>query len=166
MFFSNAVNFVKYLFEKRCEFKSLGYKDILMTRAILKIHDEKVRKNLKLVPLKNLLLLHGLDRKNALKKVEERIRSLELHKHELLKSKQLTKNTLLWFIPSVSGIKVIPSKKDKFVAFEGNGRIFAMQKVFAHEGDMLVEVEIYELEKPDTILKMLHKIRRLNHLEK
>lgn len=165
MFFSKITNFIHYLLNKRSEIKDLRYKDMLMSKVILKIHKQKADKTIEMVPFQSILLLHRLDRENSLITVLKRIKALEYHKNELLNSKQLTKEKLQEIIPSVSAIKVVSSNNNQFIAFEGNGRIFAMQHVFNNIPDIFVEVEVYNLAKPEKIIKSLNRIRRINNLQ-
>ena len=163
MILSKIIQFFQYLLGKRSEVKDLRYKDVLMANAILKIHKQRTHKTIEMVPLNSILLLHRLDRENTLNTVNQRIGALESHKNELIKSKQLNGEKLQEIIPSVSTIKVVLSEPQYFIAFEGNGRIYALQQVFQNETDIFVEVEQYHLAKPQKILKTLIRIRELNN---
>lgn len=51
-----------------------------------------------------------------------------------------------------------------YLAFEGNGRIAAMQKVFTPSDGIEVEVEQYHFRNTRKIVRRLNRVRRLNGL--
>ncbi len=162
--FSKISQFAAYLIGKRHELLDLRYRDILMGKTILRIHQDYVRKQLVKIPLRSVCLLHGLNRANSLRVLDERMRQLKLHQDEILSCQEVSKEVLDKIMPSVSGVKVVSNAKGGYIAFEGNGRVCALQKVLAGHDGVLVEVEQYVLAKPGKILKNLNRIRKLNNL--
>ena len=154
----------RYLAGKTSELEDLDIKDIVMAKAILDIHRKKTRKDVVSVPLFALYPIHTLDRENAIEATRRRIEILEAHRTELVDHGALTCKILARYLPSVSWIKVVQGTPDAYLAFEGNGRIAAMQAVFDPEHDLLVEVERYGFRNPKKIIRRLDRVRRLNGL--
>jgi len=67
-------------------------------------------------------------------------------------------------MPSVSWIKVVQDRPGGYLAFEGNGRIAAMQVVFTPSDGIEVEVEQYYFRNTRKIVRRLNRVRRLNGL--
>ncbi len=67
--------------------------------------------------------------------------------------KDLTKEVLAEYLPSVSGIKVVKNSDNYYISYEGNGRLVAMQKVFSPSDSINVEVEEYYFKNPVKILR-------------
>lgn len=57
---------VRCLLGKRSELEALDLSDVMMAKAILDIHRNKIRKDVVRVPLFSLHLIHMLDRDNAI----------------------------------------------------------------------------------------------------
>ena len=155
---------LSYLVGKRSELEDLDLRDVVMAKAILDIHRKRTHKEVVSVPLFSLHQIHTLDRENALRATRRRVEALEAHKSELLELGTLTCETLAQYLPSVSWIKVVQEAADCYLAFEGNGRIAAMQTVFEPGDGIAVEVEQYLFRKPRKILRRLTRVRRLNGL--
>ncbi len=118
------------------------------------------------VPLFSLGMIHVLDRENAIRATARRVEILDAAKGELLAAGTLNCETLARVLPSISWIKVVEEAPDSYLAFEGNGRIAAMQEVFSPEDGLLVEVEQYMFRDRDSrkILRRLDRVRRMNGL--
>lgn len=154
-----------YLVGKKSELEDLDVKDIVMAKAILDIHRKRTGKELIAVPLYSLHPIHRLDRDNALRATEARAATLRANRDELVRAGTLSCDLLAEYLPSVSWIKVVEENPDSYLAFEGNGRLAAMQRVFAPEDGMRVEVERYRFRSPGRIVRRLKRVRRLNGLE-
>lgn len=152
-----------YLLGKRSEVAEMDYKDAYMGKVILDIHRKRREKRVTQVPLARLEPIHRIDRENALRATRERIEALRPQRDTLLTTKLLDGAALQTHIPSVSRIKVVQDG-DLWLAFEGNGRLYAMREVFAPEDDMQVEVEEYIFDDPRSIQRRLRRVRRLNRL--
>jgi len=70
------------------------------------------------------------------------------------------------YLPSISWIKVISNGKRGFYTFEWNGRLAALQEVFAKKDKIKIEVELYEVTKHKKILKYLEKLQKMNWIIK
>ena len=66
-------------------------------------------------------------------------------------------------MPSVSSIKVVRDG-ERWLAFEGNGRLYALRDVFVPEDGMQVEVEEYLFDDARSIRRRLNRVRALNRL--
>lgn len=110
---------------------------------------------------------HIIDRENATKTVNNRIKILNKNKKTLLETKDITNKELKKYLPSVSWIKVI-KYNDKYVAFEGNGRLVAMKKVFSKKDNVKLQVQefVFDNKKQNKMNKLISKTRKLNNLEK
>ncbi len=155
---------VSYLLGKRSELEDLDLSDIVMAKAILDIHRKRTRKDVVRVPLSSLHQIHTLDRENAIEATRRRIEVLREHREELLREGTLTFDILGRVLPSVSWIKVVEADPGTYLAFEGNGRIEALQAVFDPDDGIAVEVEAYRFRNPKKILRRLNRVRRLNGL--
>lgn len=152
-----------YLHSKRSEVAQMDYKDAYMAKVVLDIHRKRREKRLARVPLAQLEPIHRIDRESALRATQERATALRAHRDALLTTKVLDSDALQAIIPSVSHIKVVRDGA-RWLAFEGNGRLYAMREVFAPENDMRVEVEEYLFDDPRSIQRRLQRVRRLNRL--
>lgn len=161
---SEVRKLVHYLLGKRSELEALDLSDVVMAKAILDIHRKKIRKDVVRVPLFSLHQIHTLDRDNAIAATRRRIEVLQAHRQELLLARALTFDVLGRVLPSVSWIKVVEAEPDVYLAFEGNGRIEALQAVFGPDDGIVVEVEAYRFRSPRKIVRRLDRVRRLNGL--
>ena len=108
--------------------------------------------------------IHRLDRENSLKTTQERTHTLSDHREELLAARTITCELLGRYMPSVSRMKVVQDQPGKYLAFEGNGRLAAMQAVFSATDNMSVEVEEYLFRGTKKIVRRLNRVRRMNEL--
>ncbi len=153
-----------YLLGKRGELAHMDHKDAYMAKVVMDIHRKRTGKTLMRVPLAQLEPIHRIDRESALRSTRERADALRTHRDTLLTTKLLDSEALQTIIPSVSQIKVVRDG-DRWLAFEGNGRLYAMREVFAPEDGMQVEVEEYLFGDSRSILRRLKRVRKLNRLE-
>ena len=156
--------FFSYLLGKRSEVTDLDFKDVVLGKVVLDIHRKRSHKELVTVPLFALRPIHRLDRENALAATRRRIEMLREHRAELAEIRVMSCEVLARHLPSVSWIKVVERDPDCFLAFEGNGRLAALQVVFEPSDGIEVEVEQYHFRNPRKILRRLDRVRRLNHL--
>ena len=161
---SEARKLVHYLLGKRSELEDLDISDIVMAKAILDIHRRRTRKDVIRAPLYSLQQIHTLDRENAIEATRRRIEVLREHRDELIGAGTLTLDVLARVLPSVSWIKVVEAEPGTYLAFEGNGRIEALQAVFGPDDGIAVEVEAYRFRNPRKIVCRLRRVRRLNGL--
>ena len=153
----------QYLLGKRSEVAQMDYKDAYMAKVVLDIHRKRRDKRIVQVPLAQLEPIHRIDRENALRATHERAEALRPHRDALLATKLLDADALQTIIPSVSQIKVVRNG-ERWLAFEGNGRLYAMREVFAAEDGIQVEVEEYLFDDARSIQRRLLRVRRLNRL--
>ncbi len=162
--FKKIIQFIKYLAGKTSELGDLETKDALLAKTVLSIHRKRAHSEILLVPLFSLKQIHAIDRENAIKATEERVKQLQKVKISLLEKKDLTQEVLADYLPSVSGIKVVKDTENSYISYEGNGRLVAMQKVFSPGDGINVEVEEYHFKNPEKILKLMARVRKLNGL--
>ena len=168
-------NLVRYLFDKRGELDDLELKDLVMAKTIVDVHRHRTAKHLVAVPLFALHPIHVIDRDGAIAATERRAEVLGEVADELRAAGTLTEALLARHLPSVSHIKVVPvtdarptegdPSPAEYLAFEGNGRIAALQRVFTPADGLTVEVERYDVDDPVKILRRLNRVRRWNGLE-
>ena len=149
---------------KRGELAALDHKDAYMAKVIMDIHRKRSGKRLIRVALAQLEPIHRIDRESALRTTQQRAESLRTHRDALLTTKLLDSEALQSIIPSVSQIKVVQDG-NRWLAFEGNGRLYAMHEVFNAEDGMQVEVEEYLFDNPRSLQRRLRRVRKLNRLE-
>ena len=153
-----------YLLSKRSEVAALDYKDAYMAKVIMDIHRLRGDKAQAMVPLQALQPIHRIDRDSALQATRARAQALAARRDELLAHGRLDLAALNQIIPSVSQIKVVRDG-ERWLAFEGNGRLYAMREAFGEDCALLVEVEEYRFPRPHKIQRRLRRVRRLNTLE-
>ena len=149
---------------KRGELAALDHKDAYMAKVIMDIHRKRSGKRLIRVALAQLEPIHRIDRESALRTTQQRAESLRAHRDALLTTKLLDSEALQSIIPSVSQIKVVQDG-NRWLAFEGNGRLYAMHEVFNAEDGMQVEVEEYLFDNPRSLQRRLRRVRKVNRLE-
>jgi hypothetical protein len=160
----NIQKLISYLVGKKDEIQDLDLRDALMAKVILDIHRTRFRKEFIFVPLGDLKPIHTLDRPSAIQATEERVQTLEPNRERFLTAGRLTRTDLAEIMPSVSWIKVVREDDRSFVAFEGNGRLAALHRVFGPDAALEIEVELYHFRKPRKIVRRLNRLRRLNGL--
>ncbi len=156
--------FFSYLLGKKSEASDLDVKDIMLTKAVLDIHRKRTDKRRVFVPLFSIQKVHRLDRENSMLATRQRVSTLEAHKKELLEAREMTCELLARYLPSISWMKVVEHRPGGYIAFEGNGRLAAMQKVFSPQDGMQVEVEQYHFRNTAKIIRRLNRVRKLNDL--
>ena len=157
-------NFFDYLFSKRSELSDLELKDAVLAKTVLDIHRKRSHKELVRVSLYSLKTLHELDRENTQEVIAKRAENLTKYRDVILAAGGLTEDTLQAYLPSVSAIKVVQENEGSYIAYEGNGRLAAMQRVFSEADGITVEVEQYHFKNPAKIIRRLNRVRRLNGL--
>lgn len=155
---------VKYLLSKVVELKDMEPKDAMLGKVVLDIHKKKKKSEFVIVPLYSLKQLHAIDRDNAKQATEKRAQVLRENKKKLLKKKNMTRDVLNEYLKSVSWIKVVKEEGDRYIAFEGNGRLVAMMGVFTPEDEIMVEVEEYVVSNYPKILRRMNRVREMNGL--
>jgi len=158
------LEFIKYLVGKSSELGDLDTKDALLAKTVLDIHRKRTHSEFVMVPLFALKQIHAIDRENAVQATEKRVQKLEEAKNILLQNKEITREIITEYLPSVSGIKVVKECDGSYISYEGNGRLVAMQKVFSPADGINVEVEEYHFKNPTKILRRMSRVRRLNGL--
>ncbi len=153
--------FIKYLKNKVTEIQHLSFKDILLAKAVAAIFSNTIKTEMKYVSLSSIVPIHCIDRRSAIDKINHRVNILSQHKDEILALKTLNKDNLLKYLPSVSGIKVIKDTEQKYISFEGNGRIEAFKQVFNND-DIELQVEEYVLNNHDKIIQRVNRDRKRN----
>jgi len=154
-----------YLFGKRSEVQDLDIKDVMLAKVILDIHRKRTGKRFIFAPLFTVKRIHVLDRENALVATRKRSKALQEEKNVLVRKGKIDRTVLADVLPSVSWIKVVRKGDDCFIAFEGNGRLAAMQQVFSPEDGVMLEVEEYLFRKPEKIIRRMNRVRRMNGLD-
>ncbi len=158
------MRFFSYLLGKKSELSDLDLKDIMLTKVVLDIHRKRSHKTRLSVPLFSIAKVHGLDRENSRLATRRRVKTLQEHKQELLEAGEMTCELLAEYLPSISWMKVVEHQPGRYIAFEGNGRLAAMQEVFSPEDGMRVEVEQYHFRNTAKIVRRLDRVRRMNDL--
>ncbi len=158
------MRFFSYLLGKKSELSDLDVKDIMLTKAVLDIHRKRSHKSRVSVPLFSIRKVHRLDRENSELATRQRVKMLREHKQELLEAGEMTCELLAKHLPSISWMKVVEHQPGGYIAFEGNGRLAAMQEVFSPQDGMRVEVEQYHFRNTPKIVRRLNRVRKLNGL--
>lgn len=161
---SRIKEFASYLLGKKSELVDLEFKDALLAKLVVDIHRARISTSYIQVPLFSLKQIHAIDRGNAIEATQKRIKVLEAKKRNILNQKIVTKEMLGDYLPSVSGIKVVKESDGSYVAFEGNGRLVALQEVFQQADGIELVVEEYHFKKRNKMLRRIRRVRRYNKL--
>ena len=154
--------FWNYLFSKRKEVKELDKKDIFLAKFMIDAGRNKRGSEFFLIPLNDIDKIHIIDRENAVSKLNERITVLEDNKAEIREKKNIDREFLGKYLPSISWIKVIKRKDNTYIAFEGNGRLEAFKKVFDKNDNLNIEVEVYTFRSYKKMLRRAERVRKYN----
>ncbi len=156
--------FFSYLWSKKTELSDMDEKDALLAKVVMDIHRKRSHSSFEVVPLYSISPIHPINRDSAIKATEERAATLKEHKDILLKQENLTQDVLHVYIPSVSAIKVVEVEQNQYVAYEGNGRLAALQAVFTEDENISLEVELYHFRNPSKIVDRINRVRTLHKL--
>ena len=160
--FKMLKKFWNYLFSKRKEVKELDKKDIFLAKFMIDAGRNKRGSEFFLIPLNDIDKIHIIDRENAVSKLNERITVLEDNKAEIREKKNIDREFLGKYLPSISWIKVIKRKDNTYIAFEGNGRLEAFKKIFEKEDNLNIEVEVYTFRSYKKMLRRAERVRKYN----
>ncbi len=160
--FKMLKKFWNYLFSKRKEVKELDKKDIFLAKFMIDAGRNKRGSEFFLIPLNDIDKIHIIDRENAVSKLNERITVLEDNKAEIREKKNIDREFLGKYLPSISWIKVIKRKDNTYIAFEGNGRLEAFKKVFDKNDNLNIEVEVYTFRSYKKMLRRAERVRKYN----
>jgi len=161
---SKLKTFIAYLWGKKSELKSMDERDALLAKVVMDIHRKRTHSNFVFVPLFSLHQIHPINRETSLAKTQSRIDILKAKKNALLKIQKLSKEELAKYIPSVSAIKAVQDNETSYIAYEGNGRLVALQAVFSPEDHISIEIEEYFFKNPAKIIRRMNRVRRLHGL--
>ncbi len=156
--------FGHYLWGKRSELKDMSEADILLAKVVLDIHRKRAASECITVPLFALRQIHPINRENSLLATEKRMAVLREHREKLLQLGTLSRASLHSYLPSVSAIKVVRDDSGGYIAFEGNGRLVALQQVFCPADKLKIEVEEYLFTDSAKIIRRMNRIRALHNL--
>lgn len=163
-FVEQCRKFIKYLWGKKDELSDMDERDALLAKVVLDIHRRRTHSDFAMVPLFALLPIHPINRENAMAATRARMTTLTERRDELVEIKHLTRDILTRFIPSVSGFKTVQVAENSHVAFEGNGRLYALQTVFKPEDGIMIEVERYHFSDSRAIFRRIERVRRSHGL--
>ncbi|MBT3230221.1 hypothetical protein HN358_00345 [Candidatus Uhrbacteria bacterium] len=166
----NIANEIKqiwnWLFSKRSEFLQLGYKDAFMAQIVMEILQNNIKHDFEYCKLYKLDPIHPVDnRENAMQATKDRAEKLKPHKSLLLKKRKLSKEDLAKYLPSATYMRAVPMQDNRYVTFEGNGRIAALKQVFSTEDKIEIELEIFQPKHKRRIQKKINKLRAMHGLE-
>jgi len=156
---AEVARFWNYLLGKRSEVQALSARDVLLAKVILDIHRKRTRTEFVFVPLFAVRQIHPIDREDALQATAQRAAAVEAHRSEILVHKRVSREVLAAYLPSVSWIKVVQQDPRTYIAYEGNGRLAALQKVFGPGDGIVLEVEQYFFRNPAKILRRMNRVR-------
>lgn len=154
--------FWNWLFQKAPEVKHLNTNDILLAKVVTRIKAEKISVETKSIPLHSIDLIHPINRESALKKTEDRIKAIKLTGDNIILDGCITKELQAHYLPSVTYIKVIELSPGRYVAWEGNGRLFALKKVFENSSKLSVEVDQYKIRENSSVFKEVLNLMKTN----
>jgi transcriptional regulator with PAS, ATPase and Fis domain len=155
---------ITYFAGKVPELQEMEPKDILLGKVVLDIHRKRTKKEFANIPLFFLKQIHVIDHETAVEATGKRVEQLKPLREELMARRILTREVLAKHLPSISYIKVVKENDGSYIAYEGNGRLAALQQVFSPEDRISVEVEVYHFRNQKKILRRMNRVRRMNGL--
>lgn len=158
-------SFFSYLWGKKTELSEMDERDGLLAKVVMDIHRKRSQSSFVFVPLSHLYPIHPINRENAIEATKERVLALEPFQGDLRKTRVLNRKNLNEYLPSVSAIKVVKMGTDFYVAFEGNGRLAALHKVFFPPDRLKLEVELYDFDDSTKIVKRINRLRKMHKLD-
>jgi hypothetical protein len=88
--FSRILKIAEYLLGKRSELNRINHNDALLAKVVLDIHRKRVESEIVSLPLHSIRPIHPIDRGEALKSKENRVRIVEGSKNEISASGKIT----------------------------------------------------------------------------
>lgn len=164
-YLTKVLNLLSYLWAKKTELSDMDERDGLLAKVVMDIHRKRSHSNFVFVPLANLYPIHPINRENAIVATRERVVALRSFQDKLRKTRLLNRQTLNEYLPSVSAIKVVKMEVDFYVAFEGNGRLAALQEVFPPADQLELEVELYDFDDSTKIVRRINRLRKMHKLD-
>lgn len=157
---------LNWLFAKRSEVLQMNYKDALLAHIIVEIVQSNKKHQFEYCDLYKLDLVHPVDnRENTIQATKERANKLKPHKAKLLKKNKLSKEDLARYLPSATYARAVPTKRGRYITFEGNGRVAALKQVFAPEDKIQIELEIFYPKHPRRVQRRINKLRALHGMK-
>ncbi|MES2436770.1 MAG: hypothetical protein V4519_02060 [Patescibacteria group bacterium] len=152
--------FRKWLLHKTPELRHLSLSDALLAKIVLDITRKATLRTFTSVPIHSIILIHPINRKSALDKIDLRVKALsDIKDTMVLNDETISNDQLIEIMPSVSPIQIIPYK-DGYMSFEGNGRLMALQKIFSDTSTKL-DVELFSLPSDSYIYKDIEKLQKM-----
>ena len=151
---------VEYVSGKRSEIKQMDHRDLYAAKVITEIQARKHSETTRVLPIEDILYFHPINRESALEKVREREQVIRQYESELREQGVLTKEWMREHLSSLTYCKVVPYG-DKFVAYEGNGRLMAIRNVIP-EG---IGIEVDYIDIPNSLERKIRKVRQKNGIE-
>ena len=155
---------LNYLFNKRAELANLGANDLLLAKLVMDFHRKKTGNKFMNVLLYEIEPIHPIDRDDALRTTTDRAAAIAAHKEEIALGQLVSRELLGRFMPSISWIKVVNVGPERYVSFEGNGRLEALKRVFVPADGISVEVEIFSFRNMKKMKRRIDRVRRLNRI--
>lgn len=163
-YFTKVSGLFSYLWGKKTELSDMDERDALLAKVVMDIHRKRNHSSFVFVPLMDLYPIHPINRDNAIAATKKRVLALEPFQDELRKTRVLNREKLNEYLPSVTAIKVVKTGTDFYVAFEGNGRLAALQKVFFPTDQLELEVELYDFDDSTKIVRRINRLRKMHKL--
>lgn len=154
----------KWLVQKAPEVKQLDHRDAQLVVVVVRIQQQATGKQVVPIPLFQIKLIHPIHRGAAVEKTNQRMQAIIDHKDELLQTKLITQDFLKDKLPSVTWIKAVRDDDGKYIVFEGNGRVAALQEVFTPADQMMLEIEIFDFPPDSDILDQVRQVRTAYNL--
>jgi len=154
--------FLRYLCGKRYELQYLDANDIWMYFTVTSLYWHTERTERRLVPLDTIKSLHPIVRSTAVDLIEDRTKSLTVHRRDIIETGRVDRVLQDACIPSVSPINVVAEDPSNYIAFEGNGRLEAIRRVVAGIPGVLVEVVVYHPTNHESCVRRMRHLRTRN----
>ncbi len=154
-----------YLWGKKAELSDMDERDALLAKVVMDIHRKRSYSSFVFVPLEDLFPIHPINRENAIAATKERVLALDPVQDKLREIGLLDRQKLNEYLPSVSAIKVVKMGARFYVAFEGNGRLGALQEVFSSADNLELEVELYHFDNSTKIVRRINRLRKMHKLD-
>lgn len=154
----------RYFWGKREEIVALDRNDAELARIVLRIHRHRRGVAWRSVPLGAIAPIHPINRPTALASAQARADLIRPLAEQLRTEGRIDRDRLQAVLPSVSAIKLVETAPQRFVSFEGNGRLAALREVFADVPELLIECECYDIRHAPRLQRRIERLRTAHGL--
>lgn len=135
--------FFKYWLDKIRELPHYNISNVYASVLRISIFLAVKKTEVKSILLSKLLPIHVISHGTAVIKTQQRAEAL---RNGVKENEFLSLEIQNRLIPSKNPMRVVPYGQDRYVVFDGNGRLWAMKEAFGESSERVIEVEHFEID--------------------